>query len=55
MDVKAQSHSKLYNRAESLLGSHTSETGRKGKQSVEKEGVRLCLLTHHGVHAKCCT
>lgn len=53
MDVKAQSQSKLYNRAESLLGSHTGETGRRMEGAgmvgwgvdLERKDMPLCLFT----------
>lgn len=51
VDVKAQSQSKLYNRAESLLGSHTGETGEEGGAGsgvwggyrIWKEKTCLCV------------
>lgn len=59
VDVKAQSQSKLYNRAESLLGSHTGETGRRlegermGREggNLERKDMPLCLFTLLTVHA----
>lgn len=58
VDVKAQSHSKLYNRAESLLGSHTSETLNGEKQSRGKKRhafTSVCAphCTYNMLHMNC--
>jgi len=44
VDVKAQSHSKLYNKADSLLGSHTGETGRRETEFGKKR--RACMSVY---------